>query len=201
MKANILLSIFFLSLIAVSCKKKQDHYLIANEFKQWTVFHKASYWIYKNEKTNLIDSTYLPNDPEFWQFSISEVPTDALTLNFNSSFLNIWSVEGGPEGHSELRIMDTYNETRALSTELIENPKYYIGTDHSYGVVDVFPYLVINNTNFENVYHSRYAILNTSNDSVIKDYYFAKNIGLVKYEKRIGQNDTVWSLLRYKIFQ
>jgi hypothetical protein len=68
-------------------------------------------------------------------------------------------------------------------------------------VIEVFSNLTVNNSLYHNVYHTRYSELLYVNDSAVRDYYFAKNIGLVIFKMRTGNIDTTWSLVRHHVIQ
>jgi hypothetical protein len=82
-----------------------------------------------------------------------------------------------------------------LDTYIIETGNALPGSDttlHVFGKIDT---LILNNNKFINVIHTR----NVGGDKpgYHYDYYFAKNIGLIKFSVSTAQYDTTWSLLRW----
>ena len=69
----ILIILILFSILITSCKKKQavvtDY--IPSELKEYALFQPGSFWIYKNENTGKIDSTYISKKPEFDNYSAS----------------------------------------------------------------------------------------------------------------------------------
>lgn len=190
-------------LIFTGCKKSQEHYTVPDWFKRWTVFNKNSYWIYWNEVTGLQDSIFVPDNPDVWGYTeySTDPIKDRITVDYKGGVLTRFTIYAESKDFADLEVTDNYSGTQALSTSLIAVPQFYSGNGHTYGVVEVFKTLLINDVQYSNVYHSRYSFIAASDDSVVKDYYFVEYKGLVKYSKRVGTVDTTWSLLRCQVFQ
>ncbi len=201
-KAKIILFVLCI-LGSTNCKKGQDHYNVPDWFKEWTVFSKGSYWIYKNEISNKQDCTYVEKAPELWVYSESSKDPiyDHIVVTFKSPFLVNFTSGAGKDDYADLSVLDINSSSRALTTSLIVDPQYYSGNGHTFGVIEVFSNLTVNNSLYHNVYHTRYSELLYVNDSAVRDYYFAKNIGLVIFKMRTGNIDTMWSLVRHHVIQ
>ena len=186
-----------------NCKKGQDHYNVPDWFKEWTVFSKGSYWIYKNEISNKQDCTYMEKAPVLWEYyeSSRDPIYDHITVTFNSPFLVNFSSGAGKDDYADLSVLEKNADYRALTTSLILDPQYYSGNGHTFGVIEVFSNLKVNDSVYHNVYHTRYSELLNANDSSVADYYFAKNIGLVIFKIRKGNIDTTWTLVRHHVLQ
>jgi hypothetical protein len=82
-----------------------------------------------------------------------------------------------------------------LDTYIIETGTALPGSDttlHVFGKIDT---LILNNNKFINVIHTRNMGIYKSGYHY--DYYFAKNIGLIKFSVSTVQYDTTWSLMRW----
>ena len=200
---------FFLSLGFIGCKKKIEtkYVMVPDEFKAWTVYQKNSYWIYLNENTNQADSTFVTscrhslntdNDPYIHLY------TEQYYVDFSSIFLNYFCITAGDGPYTGQSIYEYHALGEGLIMGWLENPLFQSAIPdpaHISKVVEVIPSLVLNNNTYANVYNILWAEQNPSGDSVIENYYLAKNIGLIKFRTRIGNADTTWSLLRYHIIQ
>ena len=67
-------------------------------------------------------------------------------------------------------------------------------------LIHVYNFLTLNTNTFNNVYHTRDSN-KTSTSYTVKDYYFAKNIGLIKFSIRTPEIDSTWSLVRWHVLQ
>jgi hypothetical protein len=86
--ASFLVVIMFFVLTLESCKKKLPHYSVSDEMKQYFVFQKGSYWIYRDAYTGSIDSTCVAS---FYhddnQIAYSNISREYFQINFESRFL------------------------------------------------------------------------------------------------------------------
>jgi hypothetical protein len=82
-----------------------------------------------------------------------------------------------------------------LDTYIIETGTAVPGSDTTLHVFAKIDTLILNNNKFINVIHTR----NIGGDKLgyYYDYYFAKNIGLIKFSVSTAQYDTTWSLMRW----
>jgi hypothetical protein len=69
----VLISLVF---IIFSCKKEDHNHYVSQEFKEWTIFKPGSYWVYKNETTNVTDSIYVISNPATVLFKDQDNPHD-----------------------------------------------------------------------------------------------------------------------------
>jgi len=198
-----LLAYLFISLCTLlySCKKNSTSVdYIDNSFKPWALFQKGSYWVYLDEKAQIIDSTYInmqpltylsPPAPASHQYecityniSNSFIKTCVLNADGNNPFLNFWDF------NSDNEVLDNYsangNHTQNYST--------------GFSLVEIIDTVIINSKVFTNVVHTK----DTNNYYLHrwrKDYYFAKNIGLLKFSIKTDAIDSTWSLLRWHTIQ
>jgi hypothetical protein len=103
-KQSLVLIVFFiliptLILCLSTCKKKQEqpYYPVPEELKKECLFKPGSYWIYRNDSTGAIDSTYVDNEKPFIYGTIGygNYSDEYITNKVNG---NIFSshIEGGP---------------------------------------------------------------------------------------------------------
>jgi hypothetical protein len=209
---SFLKSLYFLIALIIglaSCSKKTDNWNIPDEFQSWCRYREGSYWIYRNEKTQQIDCTYVT------QYTSGTYPhygdEDKITYYFDleesditGSFLSKIYTESASKNFAVMSVSGKYlSGILNFSTDLLANPKYYKASYHgtSSGVVAVYPKQEVNGNSFGNVYHYRTESQTWDGDSVITDGHLVKNIGLILYKKRIDQVDTTWTLVRWHVKQ
>ncbi len=197
--AQIIYSLL-VSFLLISCNKKteQVHFIIPDEMKQWYLYQKGSYWIFQNETNQHTDSTYINKDPEFWQErngenadgSFSDL-IDHIGYSFNNSFLKgcdiiSWECEFYP-----FLDLGTY----AFMSFINEGQKFR-GDGFLFEYIQHFDSISINNNIFKNVRRTKLSV-RSNGDTLAFTYYFARNIGLIKYIKSYTGIDSSWSLLRW----
>jgi len=192
----------------ISCQKKPDHWNIPDEFQSWCRYREGTYWIYRNEKTQQIDCTYVTAFTVF-SFAHSQDPIDYYLdwerSDIKGAFLSqIFTDSQG----KDVAGMTIYGKSDYgslyFSTGLVANPEYEKAPrpgQESHGVVAIYPTEEANGNTFTNVYHCRTEDLTTVGDSVIVDGHLVENIGLVIYKKRIDKLDTTWTLVRWHVIQ
>jgi len=190
-----------LSILLYSCKKNSTSVdYIDNSFKPWALFQKGSYWVYLDEKKQIVDSTYINIQPI--TFLSPPAPAshqyECVTFNISNSFIKTCVINAGGDNpmltfwdfNSNNEVLDNYN-TNGLGTPL--SP---IGCS----LVEIIDSVVINSNIFTHVVHTK----DTNNyypHQWRKDYYFAKNIGLLKFSIKTDSIDSTWSLLRWHVVQ
>lgn len=199
----------FLNLLSIliyltNCKKEPIHYTISDDFRKWVDCQNGSYWVYKNELTGNIDSVYFLGDRLYsTDFSYKEqgYSFDFININLKSSFIQ--SIYISVNADFEFAILDVRGMGSALRTnsEIGQNIKWINGI---YRFVNFYDSLKINNNIFHNIIHTRTSLpYHSTNDSIVCNFYFSKNIGLIKFqsEVQISSADTSWSLLRWNVIQ
>ena len=191
--------LFFICLITfiTGCQKEGTKVYIQDSFKKWTLFNPGSYWIYYNEQTMKLDSVYVDTIPleyfyppdkdkihyEIIIYNAVNLAEFTLGARADDSFL----LCEGSAGHD---FIFSYRVSANISQNITE----------ACGVVHRYDTLTINNIKFFNVIHIRDSSTNNFLYSR-QDYFFAKNIGIIKYSKTSSSLDTTWSLLRYHVVQ
>jgi hypothetical protein len=185
-----------------SCRKQQQSFYVSDEFKQWTLFKSGTIWIYKNEMTNQSDTAYvnadaISNSGGDLNLRPDEVFNEHIQLSIQSHFLYTFDLNASSPGKDYLIIPNKYGYgSYALRLNLgIGHPSNT--ASEGFYLVESFPKLILNNNEFNNVLHTRSYKYYETHDTLIFDYYFAKNIGLIKHSRRFKSTDTTWSLMKW----
>lgn len=175
------------------------HYIIPTNILAYSDFQKGSYWIYYDNKNNLLDSTYI-SGKTFETITSNEGPVnpnqyDQLIVSFSSdvyTFFKTSAYNGG--GMVEVKYADsTYG---ILDTWMFENPNKY----QSWYVV-YYPTYYIEGKAYSDVYQTRTTEL-IGSSTIRTDNFFAKYFGIIRVITKTNQDTTFnWSLIRSRIIQ
>ena len=189
-------------LLMGACTKEGKHYPVSQEFKDYFLFQKGSYWIYKNDSTNEVDSTYLKTAPVYYSYltgdrTKSDPSLEEYVVKFQSDILGrylFYSSTGGQD-FLEMAIGPSDN-AYGMIDQLVPDSNYYLNFyPHGYlKVSPKIPSIEFNSKIFYNVLYTRYY-----SDSTTFNFYFAKNVGLIKIYGHWAKKDQSWSLLRYHV--
>jgi hypothetical protein len=201
------LCLLLISILISGCKKNtaQTQDDIPQQYKDYGIFQVGSYWIFKNEITREIDSSYVLYPP-------------------NYGCENFFGVQGGPiweycfidyGGNLILqasmtpyeyditfpsKIMDDFYCPCLMSTSsehhIVDDDKHYLFKNLVY-----FDSLEINNKMFYQVINSQWKWIHGASDTLTASYFIAKSIGFIKLKLGNNTSDTTWSLLRYHVIQ
>jgi hypothetical protein len=186
-----------------ACTKEGHHYTVSQEFKDYFLFQKGSYWIYKNDSTNGIDSTYLLGVPLHNIFPTGENKSDPTIeqyiLEFNSDIMLNYHIETYTSDQTYI-MMYIKDSTYAFGmiSQLIADSNYYLQffAEGYFKVLPTLPSIELNSIIFNNVLQTKFY-----NDKDSFNFYFAKNVGLIKIKGKWENKNHSWSLLRYNVFQ
>lgn len=191
--------------------------------KQYFVYQKGSYWVYRNDSTGDTDSSYID------KYMISKQGVgdndgnhlysfDLITLSFKSKFLSNFQIGYFCPGPDCLMIDGKFiesNDTLQLNTGPIAyfagwEPNLKIYSENCLGDC-VFTFRVIpkdtvdNNIYFNIICSKMISIDSTDNNPnfYFREIYFAKNIGIIKYveSKKYYNIQRSWSLKKYNVIQ
>ena len=205
MKRNLKL-FFIFSLIPFllieGCKKKDKVvYNIPSYIKQYSLFQAGSYWIYKNNKTGLMDSCFISMPPIISFNDLTGTNTalwETFNISYNSSFIaESWYMLD--EYHLGLR---SNHDVVCLSGNSV-TPGYFHKYSGSliFSNLFIFDTLMVDSVKHFNVLKTGYSeILNTS-DTSNYFFYFEKQVGLIKLVHYRTGKDTTWNLIRYHAVQ
>ena len=197
----------------LSCKKNKD-YPVPEEMKQYFVFQKGSYWIYKNDSTGEIDSTYVNIQSSF--IDENGYPGKNREVNlvyYTSKFLLEYQLVYACLDACGLSIstkIDTLTADQIRLVDLIAyvdswqpNTNFTLNGCGAFGIYTYnrLPNKTINNKTYQNIIYSK----NTSSDSssFYREFYFAKNIGIIQFSEKNKYHNfkRSYSLLRHKVIQ
>jgi hypothetical protein len=198
MKSKLLPLLIILISIAGGCtnKDKVQNDEISDNLRQWYLFQKGSFWIYRNETTQQIDCTYIDKDPEVTQRWVGTTLVDDISINFNSTFL-------GDLGINPYCVSIYYkHDFYPVFYPSVGEGKEMTGISTNFEYIKLYDSLNINNHIYTDVRDTRFSVrLEFSVDSVSSRYFYARYIGLIKYTNSKSGIDTTWSLLRWNIVQ
>ncbi len=189
-----------LILFSFGCEKQNTKYYIQDSFKQWVLFQKGSHWVYLNEKSQVLDCTFISKPPVTYMTppEPASIQHEELIYSFTSGFLVNGYLESGRMKNIYF-LGDFLSSSHALTAAMINNSSSKPFFDNCW-LIERIDSLIINNVIFNDVIHTR-----DSNeihaDFCIKDYYFVKNIGLIKFSITTAEFDSTWSLVRWKVVQ
>jgi hypothetical protein len=201
MRVQFVLIIIFFILCFESCKKNEEDYYIQSSFKEWTLFNKGSYWIYSVDSSNTLDSMFINQDPEtilyspdgggkhyeITSYSVSGFGEFIVSAGIDNSF---FSMAGGITGSGD--IVNYF--TTAILSDHVSTTCWVIKRNDT---------LLVNNNIFLDVIHTRDTSSAHSNHKVpsTRDYYLARNVGLIKFSLKTDTINSTWSLVRWHVKQ
>jgi hypothetical protein len=201
MKTKKFLIFFLLFIIVLSCNKSSTLTIyVADSFKPWSLFQAGSYWVYLDEKKHMTDSTYVDIPPVSWFTPPQPVSVqyEAISYKFSNSFLTVAEIGADNESESGLGYNDFISGGSVLNLYVINQVSNFVSSTCK--VIERLDTVTINNHLFTNVIHTR-----DTNYFLkfrwIKDYYLAKNIGLLKFKIKTPTIDSTWSILRWHVIQ
>jgi len=210
MKKDLLLLILPVILFA-GCRKQTTEqqqlgplYSIPDNIQQWTIYNQGSYWIYLNEKTQETDSVSVKHGPYYHKDLCYNCPVREYRWYYlRSSFLFKIDIHGGPDGNATAYIVPNISSiVPALTEKSLDDPAHAdttIGYYYAYSVVERLDSLILNGNTIHDVLHTRLTYKQDCYSDCVKtwDYYWVKNLGLVKITKTYANRDSTWSLVRF----
>ncbi len=194
--------LLFIILIS-GCKKfTPTYYYIDNSFKAWTVFQIGSYWVYLNENSQLPDSTYISAKPDSgYNPPVSQDADhyEFISYQVTNGFYQVAEI-CKEQSDSYLLLGGFYPRGfwfYVLNSYMTTGPTSI--SPYSLYVVERLDTLRLNNNLFTNIIHTRDT--DYYEGSWKHDYYFAKNIGLVKFSVKTSAFDSTWSLMRWHVIE
>lgn len=196
--------VFFFLLILVcfaGCKKSYNHYSISDDFRTWMDYKRGSYWIYKSENSGKNDSTSV------WQrtngTSDAEKGSgyyfDYIDIRLKSQFAHAVYIRGNENYESTAVTTNEVIMPEALRSNLTINQKV-IWNGGTYQELLRLDTLILNSRSFINVRHVRTGTT-LAGDSIVREYFYARGIGMVKFRQQYKSTDSTWSLLRWSVSQ
>jgi hypothetical protein len=206
---EINLSLFiFLGCLLFSCKKEPEFYPISDNFKGWFLFQNGSYWVFQNDSTGTLDSVYLTSTPKSYRVPGSQKSDpilEAIFVQYHSSFFEAIDVVSGISGNDYLSVIffSTTNEILGLIYNLPVPGTYsrlYLGKGILFQNLLFYPNFELNIKNYNSVYQTRCTNINNYRTDTY-NFYFAKNVGLIKLSGTWNDTTRSWSLIRHSVIQ
>ena len=180
-------------LVFTSCPPKRETLYMTDEFKSYVMFPTGSYWIYEDSLSGIIDSNYLQGQ------RISIIESDDYNINFeylvqyysNDGDFNIsgGNVVGIDNTNNKLILFYRLSITGEFCSDIMINETIW-----GLSYVGYYEEFILN----ENIYKSVKVFIC---GRII--LYWAKDIGLIRFEKYSTINDPdpleIWNLIRYHI--
>ena len=213
--------LFSISLLIFASCKKVTNYAISDSMKEYFDYHKGSYWIYKNDSTGLLDSTYVRSYNHTYGNRYNDdkqITEEAIEFDYRSGFLSrsymAYIACGGPNYYTiASEIFTSPSDTERSGDVVAYNLNWPVGTKIIPGCSKdaIFYYQTkpsdtINNVRYYNVIYTDIITIDsslTNPNLYIRKIYFAKNIGIIKYYEfypyfKINRSFT---MVRYKAIQ
>ena len=207
--------LIILLLTLTNCKKTKT-YTISQMMKDYFAFQKGSYWIYKNDSTGTLDSTYVNSYSHVYKDETYEnVQREFISMSYVSSFLCFSTI-----GYVSCQGPDYYGVSSFLYLPQGEiqgglDVAFYAGWPENTKVIPncitggifyykAIPSEMINNIEYKDILYSDLQAADTSptnQNFALKRIYFAKNIGIIKFYEMTRTYNKSFSLLKYKVSQ
>jgi hypothetical protein len=211
---------FLFVLLVCSCKKNVPLYEVSYQMKQYFVFQKGSYWIYKNDSTGSQDCTYVKAmhhiiDDTYYSWMKREI----FSVYFGSQFLSDFEIGYFCPGPNCLTIASKLKYPNDTNYQEVAGPvAYYSGWDPDIEITsksclyqDVFLYkniedLTVNGVMYKEIIYSKIMSIDSTSENpnyYKRETYFAKNIGIIRYYEKSNYYKITrsFSIIRRKTIQ
>lgn len=207
MKSNLFL--FAALILLAACSKSTNgpeyvpgpDYNVPAEFRAWTVFGPGSWWVYKNERTLVSDTTRLTHGPFYNREPCGNCPVvEYWWFYLKGPVAVMFDIQGGKDGNARLKILrNDHTEAMALTYKTLIDPEgsEAKGISYRYEYVEKIGSLFLNGRTHKDVIHTRISWLPTyyaDPPYMGYDFWFARGIGLIMMRKNYASTDTTWSL-------
>lgn len=192
------ITLFFL-LLCTSCEEHSSYFYVPEEFKQFGLFQKGSYWIYQDSATLHIDSCLVSNTPHSYFDQID-----------NTAWEERYDVAYSGTFFSYAYLSDWYYKVSFFShyLEPIIPGDFIIGLKkENYSLLRenlaLLDSLSIGNNVFKEVYVTRNSTPDDIADSlkVTFIFYSVKHVGIVKMREITQDQVVTWDLIEYNAIQ
>jgi hypothetical protein len=191
---NRLLVPCLLCCFLLSCNKEAEKYHVPESFKEWALFQSGSYWIYLNENSGKIDSSFIYSGPSTWFYEPAGDGKLYEIISYHISGIGEFRL-GAKTDQSILLIQGIFPGGTYVLTSLVTSDLSNLVSPTCW-VVKRYDSLTVNDQLFFEVIHTRDTFSNSTND-----YYIAKKTGLIKFAIKNSHGDSAWSLVRYHVVQ
>ena len=180
----------------INCYKREEIITeyIPTELKEYSIFEKGSYWLYKNENDGNIDSTYIFSGPIFNYYQMSETDytaTEQCQIFYDGSFIGSTFITPDEyklyiNGHSYVGIKPE---------SLLPGKIFTLESKTTLTNINLLDSITIYNHTFHNVFVTQWQRIYSQTDTFRYTSYFVKKVGLVKFTCRMHNVDTTWTLV------
>ena len=183
------------------CTEGNTKHKISSVVKKYFYFKTGSWWVYQNEISLERDSIYVVKD-EYEKFFISEACEcdERIFVRYESTFND--SFYYYTESYSSPSI--NFNRISYGSSISYLTYRFRVQDDTSLSltnqhnaIITFIPIYKGIKEEFKEVYRCFY---NKALTDYLSDSYFAPNIGLIRYQYKIG-DETYWNLVNYHVIQ
>lgn len=207
-----------MTLLAWSCQEDDpDYYTINQEAKEWGVYKLGSWWVYKQENTNITDSIFVSKYEESIYEEVSDKKLQFYKEFFFIMYRNlddnvITSEYIEPVGYEGtlIRIKESNQAVNSiydagllfLTPEILHNFNYITNTPTQ--IINIFDSLKIENKYYKNVVHTQSTVTNyitEDNYETVNEYWLSKNNWIIKKIIRTNSDTTIWNLIKLNIIQ
>jgi hypothetical protein len=197
---------FLLFLLFFACTPTPKEYNISQEARDFICYKPGSYWIYKNDSTNTLDSVFVTSYEEHTEKYEADKKIKSISQIINIEFAN---------SDNQIKIIEKIDPSRSMYSETNNNLNQgfnnsLISLYHGnfqwdrYSKID----FTVNNKTFNNVIYesviSNYYYQTDSNISHVNlnnEFWIAKNIFIIKKILHYNNATQSWSLIRSHIVQ
>jgi hypothetical protein len=164
---------------------------------------KGDSWIYLNEITGTIDSSYITEGPNVYYPHNGGYPDDPMyeecaTLYggnlLTSSRIYVWDVD--------IEFKSGINSAVCLMPDFSQPIYQDRAYNWLYKVIQYYDTLRVHNITYKDVVNTQYinpkfGLNGGDYDTATITFFIAKNVGIIKFRKQYKQTDTTWSLVRW----
>jgi hypothetical protein len=188
--------------------------------KQLFAYQQGSYWIYRNDSTDLLDSTYVNSyfsdtQDNFYPGMTREI----IVMNFKSQFLSDFEIGYFCPGQNCLKIARKVIDSNDTLQQEIQGPiAYFAGWEPNMNIQSqkclgdcififrIIPKDTVNDNIYSNIICSKMISIDSTDTNpnfYFREIYFAKNIGILKYVETMKyyKIHRSWSLKRHHVIQ
>ena len=208
MKNHLVGRLFFFTVCLIcvvmvsGCKKNAaSTYYIPQQFKDYGIFKIGSYWLYIDDSTGQIDSSYMKYTPEpilsleYGQGTNTTWETCTIDYGgyfFNGTYLNPYQYDIN---------CYTMGGSTCLRFDCFKKGYFFTNYDNTtLKTISLDDSLEVNGQKFHHVINTQFQSF-VKGDSIKFTYYLVKSIGLIKFNSVRNQKITSWSLVRWHAIQ
>jgi hypothetical protein len=199
---SISFMLLFISLLTTECHKKSQKTTeyIPSELKDYALFQPGSFWIYKNENTGNIDSTFISKKPEFIYYSASydnNTITELCQVFYEGPFLSTTNLSPStyhiifPDYSFEAINPISFKPDQIFELDGATTLKYFPLVDS----------MKIGNNTFYDIFITQWQFVSLQHDTTTNTCYFVKKVGLIKFNHKAPTSDSTWNILRFHVLQ